>query len=379
MPQDDPSGRAIPPGKYIREEMKAKGWTQDDLARVLGRPLPTINRILNGKHAILPEMAVALGKAFTVAPEVWLSRESIYRLSLTTNSADEVQHRARLYELAPIKEMEKRGWIKPVDDAEVLNSELKNFFGVSSLDDETLQAHAVMRRTHTKEPLTTSQRAWCYRVRQMARSCLVADFRADNLDACKRQLRKLATYPQEAHKVSQCLADFGIRFVIVEPLTGTKVDGVAMWLDHSSPVVGISLRYNRIDSFWHTLCHELSHIIHRDEAPLDSDLTDQMEGVEVVKSEMERRADKEAAEMLVPFRELKSFILRVSPLYSKDRIVRFAHRIKIHPGIIVGQLQHRGEIGYRTNREMLIKIRDYITSVAVTDGWGFSIGPEVLK
>ena len=206
----------------------------------------------------------------------------------------------------------------------------------------------------------------------------MADYRDDQIEACRRELRRIAAYPQEAHKVSRCLADFGIRFVIVEPLAGTKVDGVAAWLDQSSPVLGMSLRYDRIDSFWHTLCHELSHIAHHDEAPLDSDLTDQMEGIDVVKSEMERRADTEAAAMLVPPKELESFVLRVSPLYSKDRIVRFAHRIKIHPGIIVGQLQHRGEIGYRTNREMLTKIRDYVTAAAVTDGWGLSIGPGVL-
>jgi HTH-type transcriptional regulator/antitoxin HigA len=113
------------PGEYIREEMKSRGWTQEDLARILARPLPTINRILNGKHAIMPEMAVALGAAFNMAPEVWMSRESAYRLSLIAAGRDDVSRRARLYELAPLKEMEKRGWIRHAADADSLEAELK--------------------------------------------------------------------------------------------------------------------------------------------------------------------------------------------------------------------------------------------------------------
>jgi HTH-type transcriptional regulator/antitoxin HigA len=50
--------------------------------------------------------------------------------------------------------------------------------------------------------------------------------------------------------------------------------------------------------------------------------------------------------------------------------------MKIHPGIIVGQLQKRGEIGWGANREMLAKIRQYIIPAAVTDGFGYSIDPR---
>jgi HTH-type transcriptional regulator/antitoxin HigA len=174
------------------------------------------------------------------------------------------------------------------------------------------------------------------------------------------------------------LAAHGIRFVIVEPLFGSKVDGMAMWLSPGAPAIGMSLRYDRIDSFWHTLCHELSHIANGDEAPLDTDLTDQMEGVTTVNAAMEHRADEEAADMLVPSHELNSFIRRVGPLYSKDRIVRFANRIRMHPGIIVGQLQHRQEIGYSANREMLFKIREFVTSAALTDGWGHTLDQRII-
>jgi hypothetical protein len=41
----------FPPGEFIREELEARGWTQSDLAKILGRPLQAINEIVNGKEA----------------------------------------------------------------------------------------------------------------------------------------------------------------------------------------------------------------------------------------------------------------------------------------------------------------------------------------
>src|SRR5262249_59975483 len=98
----------------------------------------------------------------------------------------------------------------------------------------------------------------------------------------------------------------------------------------------------------------------------------------VVRSPIEQRANAEAANTLIPTSEMDSFIKRVGPLYSKERINQLANRLKIHPGIIVGQLQHRHEIGPAANREMLVKIRHFVTPVAVTDGWGNTIDLRAL-
>ena len=76
---------------------------------------------------------------------------------------------------------------------------------------------------------------------------------------------------------------------------------------------------------------------------------------------------------VIPEDKLNSFIMRVSPLYSKKKIIQFAHTIQMHPGIIVGQLQNRGEIGYSANREMLVRIRNNVIKTALTDGWGHNI------
>lgn len=365
MPESQPN--IPPPGELIREEMKARGWTQDDLARILGRPLPTINRILLGKHAILPEMAVALGAAFNVAPEVWMSREAAYRLSLTTEGGLDVRNRARLYDLAPIKEMQKRGWIKKVDDVQSLECELRTFFGVPSLE-QPIEFPVALRTASQAKPLSPSQRAWCFRARQLANSLLVKHFAADRLGVARKTLRKLAAYRSEACHVPEVLSEFGIRFVVVECLSSAKIDGAAFWIDES-PVIALSLRYDRHDYFWFTLIHEFMHIVNNDSS-VDDDLGREGHVPTSLKDDSERRADNEAADLLVTGADLESFIHRIGPLYSKDRIIRFAHSVKMHPSVIVGQLQYRGEIGWDSHRDLLTKIRDNVIDTALTDGWG---------
>lgn len=366
------------PGTFIVYELERRGWSQREFAEIIGRPFQLVNEIIKGKRAITTDTAVAIGAAFGDGPEVWLQREAAYQVSKAEVDTASVQKRAQLYRFAPVKDMEKRGWIQPSKNTDELESELKRFFGVSSIDDDP-PLSAAMRKTDVEEPLTSGQRAWCFRVLQIAKSIAVPTYRQSELDACKAELRKLAAYPQEAHKVSQVLSSFGIRFVVVEHLPGTKVDGVAMWLDNQSPVIGMSLRYDRIDSFWFTLCHEISHIAHCDDAPLDADLTDRMAGITIVRAPIERRANAESSAVLVPTKELESFVMRVGPLYAKEKIIRFAHRIKMHPGIIVGQLQQRDEIGYSANREMLSKIRQFVISSAVTDGWGHVLDPRSVE
>ena len=365
---------SVSPGDLIRREMKTRNWTQAELARVLGRPLPTVNEILKGKRAIMPEMARALAEAFGIPAEVWMQKEALYRLSLAEGDYQGVRKRARLYEMAPIAELKKRGWITDSEEAENLELDLMRFFEVESLDQEP-KISTAMRKADGHDELTPAQRAWCFRVKQLARTLIVQPFDRSRLDECQADLRRLAAYPVESRKVASLLATYGIRLVIVEPLTGSKIDGVAMWLDESSPVIGLSLRFDRIDGFWFTLCHEFAHIKHGDALSVDSDLTGQDHSPSAAKDPIERRADEAASTMLIPADEMKSFILRVGPQYSKDRIVQFAHRIKIHPGIIAGQLQHRGEIGYHAMREMLVKVRGTITPSSVTDGWGHTTTP----
>jgi HTH-type transcriptional regulator / antitoxin HigA len=358
-----------PPGDAIQAELEKRGWTQSYLAAVMGKHQPEINALIQSKRSITPEIAMALGAAFGNAPEFWMNLEGGYRLSLLEPNT-EVERRAKLFSFAPLKDMEKRGWIRPTNSLKEMEKEVCKFFNIPSLD-ANIKIHANARKPFATESLDPAQVAWCIRGGKLASVMEVEKFKPDTFTDALPEIRKLADFPEKTKYLAKVFAEVGVRLVIVEPLTHSPIDGAAFWLADDAPVIMLSVRFDRIDCLWFTLAHECSHIRHQDAQSVDLDLVGESSATDL--EEIEARANKEAAALLIPPEKLKSFIIRVKPFYSKERIIQFAHTMKIHPGIVSGQLQFRKEIGWHANREMLAKVRDHITSTTITDGWGKTV------
>jgi len=365
----------FPPGDFIREELEERGWTQEVLAEVLGTSLRLVNEIITGRRAITPATARALGEAFDTGPTVWMNLESAYRLSQVKPRDDMVARRSKLYSIAPIKEMMKRGWIEHSPNIDVLEERVTRFFGIESLDDRPAVFPHAARKSTSYETTTMAQCAWLIRAQALAKAVAAVPFTDRRLRDGLDHLRVLVKDREEVRHVPRVLAEAGVRLVLVEALPGSKIDGAAFWLDAKSPVVALSLRYDRLDYFWYTLVHDLMHIVHKDvkssDQPLvDEDLVGAKSAATCDRPEFELRADRDAAAFLVPAERLENFIARVRPLYSKKRIRAFAASVDVHPGIVVGQLQHNEEIPFSHSRDMLEKIRDVLCDAALSDGWG---------
>jgi HTH-type transcriptional regulator/antitoxin HigA len=366
------------PGDVLQRMLGDRGWTHEEFATITNRTRPAITEIISGRRGITPETATAFAAALGTTPEFWFKLDSDYKLSrLEVQDVAVIQKRARLFDIAPIKDMQRRGWIKPTKLIDELEQELRGFFGVQSLD-RPPEFPVALRKSSPLAELTPPQRAWCFRARQIAIALQIPPFDGSKIGQLIKEMRILAAYPAESRRVPEVMRQYGIRFMIIEPLPGSKLDGAAFWIDENKPAIALSVRIDRLDYFWFTVMHELSHIQNRDALSVDSDLGAEERGQPLMKDMVEGRADGEAAASLILPEEIESFIRRVGPIYAKPNIIQFAHRIKIHPGIIVGQLQHRGEIGFNSHREMLPKIRKYIACTAMTDGWGHNISPDTL-
>src|SRR5437762_1484660 len=88
------------PGEVIREMLEKRGWAQIDLARILGRPIPTINEIIQGKRGLMPEMALALAAAFGNDAQFWMTLEANRQLANAESPSDDVRRRAAIFEYA---------------------------------------------------------------------------------------------------------------------------------------------------------------------------------------------------------------------------------------------------------------------------------------
>jgi HTH-type transcriptional regulator/antitoxin HigA len=262
----------------------------------------------------------------------------------------------------------KRGWIEPSDDIDVLEKRFNEFYGFG----KTKLAWAA--RKSTAGELNAAQAAWLRRAYQLARGVSAQTFSDITFRNCLEILKVFRANAEDVRRVPRVLADHGIRLLIIEALPKTAIDGVCFWLDRKSPVIVLSLRYDRIDSFWFTLMHELCHVKNKDglEDPVTVDTL--MFGKDAqpfeAKTQQEKEADTFASQFLVDQERLLKFIARVRPYYYKARITNFANLIQVHPGLVVGQLQHRKVIDWSHNREMLPKVRDLATESTLTDGWG---------
>ena len=359
----------FPPGEFLAEELEARGWSQTELGEILGRPPRLVNEIIAGKRAITPETAKGLSAAFGTSAEYWMNLETSYQLSKAQVCVPEVSRRAKLYGTFPVKELLKRGWVEISENIDVLEQRFLDFFELQSMDQRPTFAYAA--RATVYEGPRIVQLAWLKRARQIAKTVRVKKFSVNALREAIPALRACLEYSDEIKRVSDILADAGVKLVIVEHLPGSKMDGACFWID-DGPVIALSLRFDRVDNFWFNLFHEIDHILHGEgkDEPIYEVIEQNAEGL----PENEVRANKAAANYCVPDGEMENFIARHKPVFSKLSIIGFARRLNIHPGIVVGQL-HGGRklIPYSFHREMLEKVKAIVTVSILTDGFGNKI------
>jgi HTH-type transcriptional regulator/antitoxin HigA len=368
MNMETSAGLVPPPGFFIREELEARGWSQRDLAFILGCPESVVNVIVSGKRGISPEMAKALGKAFNVPAEFFSNLQNAYDLAQAREPDAGVARRARLQDRYPVREMLKRGWLEETDAA-LLEIQMARFLEVESVEDIPHLDHAAKKTV--SDDIPAPQLAWLFRVKQIAQSIsVVAAYSEKKLREALSQLRQLTVDPEEIRHVPRIMMECGIRYVLVESLPSGKIDGVCFWLNPKSPVIGMSLRFDRIDNFWFVLRHEIEHVLcgHGRTRPI-IDIELEKSDADNAINEEERVANFEAAVFCIPQEEMDSFIIRKQPFFSERDVLGFARKLQVHPGIVVGQVQKRTG-RFELLRKYLVKIRQFAILGAIVDGWG---------
>lgn len=366
----------FPPGEFLKDELEARGWSQTEFAEIIGRPVRLVNEIIAGKKSVTPETAIQLEASLGTSAEMWMNLESQYQLSKVRHDHNAIQRKAKLHEKFPMREMAKRGWIEASEDIDILEHQLLKFFRLRSLDEEISIAHAAKKSSYGE--VTPLQWSWLCRTKQVAESFVVPKYNREALVEALPKLRTLLTAPEELRHVARILNEAGVRYVLVEALPGSKIDGACLWLNESQPVIAMSARLDRIDNFWFVLRHEIEHLIRehgKDKLViLDEDIAESSDSVQLL--EEERVANDAASQFGVNDVELNGYMARVNPyFFARDRLLGFAMRVGVHPGIVVGRLQKKLEKTnypepYKYLREYLVKVRHIVSQSTPMDGWG---------
>jgi len=335
--------------------------------------------MISGQSRVTASIAIALEDIFEVPAERFLQLQHDYDLAkarLEERPDHGRANRAKVYGDLPVSKMIERGWIvaDSMLDTENVERELCRFFKVNRLEDADLLLPHAAKKTQTSVEATPEQLAWLYRVKAISDGMMAGKYSPDAVEHAIKQIEPLRSNPENMRKVPRILSEAGIRFVIVQGLEGGKIDGVCFWLNERSPVIGMTLRFDRIDNFLFVLRHELEHVRNRDglsgPAMLDIDVgSEELGAIDATVAEQEAVANAAAADFCVPSKMMDAFVSRKAPYFSDKDLVGFARVMQVHPGLVAGQLQRRtGQ--YHKFRKHLAPVREFITPSADTDGWG---------
>lgn len=322
------------PLEAIRFRMDQLGKTQSDLAPIFGSRAKA-SEVLNGKRPLTLKMIRALHEHLGIPAEV-LIREG-----------GTLPERPAGIELEqfPLREMANRGWIRAADDLkdraeEIILELVERAGGRNALPQALFRQGGA--RANAKTDVHALQ-AWCLYVLVRARSLKLQDrYCVGSITPTfLRGIAKLSVFEEGPRLAQEKLAQNGIALIIASHLPKTYIDGAALKTREGVPVVGMTLRYDRLDNFWFCLLHELAHLgRHFDDGEGrmfidDLQLHEREHAAEDVR---EQEADEWAQEALIPERLWSSHPARIRP--SVANVLSLARQAEVAPAIVAGRIRY---------------------------------------
>ena len=334
-PTQNPDRDFQDPVEAIKFYMEAQGLTQRDLVPMIGSR-SKVSEIISGARSLTMPMARALHRHLGIPADVLLKEPVV-------GSGDGVPDID--WRRFPLSQMAKRGWIRDTgnlrEDAKELVTELMEKAGYEQVATAFYRKNDHIRANAKTNPYALS--AWCWWVLAQANEKNWGQARQPVQDSTElmTEVAKLSPAIDGPLRAVDFLAEKGIAVEIVRHLPGTHLDGAAMKSANGWSVIGLTLRYDRIDHFWYTLEHELAHVLFHFGDNRSSFVDDL--GLEIT-DDKEGDADTKAKEALIPIDVWESSQLKKNP--SPMAVISLAHELGIHPGIVAGRYRYE-EQDYR--------------------------------
>ena len=318
------------PLEAIKFRMEQQNLTRKDLIPYFGNA-SKLSEVFSGKRPLTLKMMRALHKNLGISAEVLLKGDE--REVLDEYSSIE-------WLKFPINEMVKRKWFEnysgTVYEAKDRAEELLRDFMKPVVKDYQHPAFFRNNRRLNSAINEYALFAWIVKVLRVAQPFpFSSEYDSSSVKVeLMKDIVKLS-YLKDGPKLAiEYLAKKGIFFVCLQHLPQTHLDGASLRLQNGHPVIALTLRHDRLDNFWFTLCHELAHIIlHFDEGKEFYFIDD----FDVKANEIEAEADQLAQEVLIPSEYWKPF-KNVSKV-STDQILSVSEELRIHPSIIAGRIR----------------------------------------
>lgn len=333
---------AVHPGMLLEQELEHRQFSQADFARRIARTPKLVSEIISGKNPVEPETAIQFERVLGIGADVWLRMEAQFRLyKARMAEKEELSNYEQWLKDFPVKELVNLGFIRKSGTTAQRAHDLLTFFGVAShnaFEQRYGNVAVHYRRSARMEASRTCLLSWLRWGEILASQEKVAAYDKTEFQQALVQIRRLTNenIEQSLGKMKNLCARSGVALVLVPPLPKTCLSGAAYWRQGIAPVIQQSLRHKTNDHFWFTFFHEAAHIVlHSPKALYADDENGRGDGVE-------KEANNFATEVLVGRKSLAAFIAK-KPRSAED-VRKFATKHEIHPGIVVGMLQHHGAL-----------------------------------
>lgn len=329
---------AVPPGEALRELLEEQGLSQRDLARRAELSPKHVNKLLQGLVPLSADVAVRLERVTGTPARIWNRLEADYRSDLERiRSQRELSADVMWLGDFPVAELVKRD-ILPAEPADKLSrvEQMLAFFGVANVgawQDVYAELACAFRTSRTYEAAPGALAAWLRLGEIAARDTYCEPFDHKRLQEALPSLRAL-TRESDLQSCTERLrgicASCGVAVAFIPELRGSRASGVARWLTPAKALIQLSFRYKTDDHLWFSFFHEIGHILRHGKTDVWIEATSSPD------NPREAEADNFARDTLIPRAEAT----KLAGLKTVDDVRRFAARIGIAPGIVVGRLQH---------------------------------------
>jgi HTH-type transcriptional regulator / antitoxin HigA len=318
------------PVSAIRFRMEQQNLKPADLIPYLGSK-SRVSEVLTGRRLLSLSMIRNINKGLGIPAEVLLE-ESPRRLSPALRGTD--------WRSFPLAEMVRRRWFgDAVRSARDLLERAEEVLGPLLAPVLVGTAPAANLRQKIRTGSVADEYAllaWKARVWHLAERQRVAPYNPKTINkSFIGEVARLSPLKDGPTVAVDYIAKAGIRVVVEERLPRTHLDGAAMRVAGRPPLVALTLRHDRLDHFWFTLCHELAHVALHLQRDQGGAFVDDLEAPD--DSAREREADRVAADAMIPEAEWKSFRGQGTP--SREDVMDFAASVRIHPAIVAGRIR----------------------------------------
>jgi HTH-type transcriptional regulator/antitoxin HigA len=323
------------PVKAIKNRMEDLGLRQKDLTPIVGSS-SKVSEVLNYKRRLSLPMMRALNKHLKIPPEVLLQEDP----ETLPEEEPEID-----WQKFHVQEIVHRGWVQIgthiKDHAEEIVRYLYSLAGQRTPNSQGAMLRQGGYGGRRADPYALQ--TWLLMVMAKANyfdqycSQTVADYDPEHITQdLLSNLARLSVHGEQAPLLARdYLAQLGIKLIFEKHLRHTYLDGACLLMEDGTPVIGLTMRHDRIDAFWFTLMHEIAHLkLHISQEQrfiIDEDIQNNVE-------DKEKEASAYAAQIFIPDHVWNEHPARVSG--RKRDILDLADKLELHPAIIAGRVRY---------------------------------------